>query len=72
MTTTKDQSTPAHAPSMTRRGLFRLGGMGAGALGAAAVGLPAAAPAAEAAKPAATTGYRETPHVLKVYELSRF
>lgn len=58
--------------TLARRDLFRLGGLGAGALGVAAVGLGAAAPAAGAATPETTSGYRETPHVLKVYELSRF
>lgn len=77
MTTTKDTSPQTAAasgetPALTRRGLFRLGGMGAGALGAAAGLTTLAVPEAEAARPAETSGYRETPHVLKVYELSRF
>lgn len=59
--------------TVARRDLFRAAGLGVGALGAAAVGIPAAtgeAEAATAAEPSA--GYRETDHVRRVYELSRF
>ncbi|MFD1626794.1 formate dehydrogenase [Azospirillum griseum] len=59
--------------AMARRDLFRVAGLGVGALGAAAVGAVGAAPTAEAAPTApATTGYRETDHVRTVYALSRF
>jgi hypothetical protein len=65
MTDTKGKGT------LARRDLFRAAGLGAGALGAAAVGLPAAA----AAKPEddlTRQRYRETEHVRKAYESSRF
>lgn len=60
--------------SVGRRDFFRKAGLGAGAAGAAAVGL--AADKTKAAQPAAATGnsagYRETEHVKKYYELSRY
>ncbi|MCG8359654.1 MAG: formate dehydrogenase [Kiloniellales bacterium] len=60
--------------SLGRRDFFRKAGLGAGAAGVAAVGL--AAGKAAAAEPAVTgagaAGYRETAHVKKYYELSRF
>lgn len=58
---------------LARRDLFRVAGLGVGALGAAAAGVTATGGTAEAA-PAETrtTGYRETDHVRKVYEVSRF
>ena len=60
--------------SVGRRDFFRKAGLGVGAAGAAAVGL-AAKPGA-AAEPSKTApgsaGYRETAHVKKYYELSRF
>ncbi|MDH3593217.1 MAG: formate dehydrogenase [Rhodospirillales bacterium] len=60
--------------SIGRRDFFRKAGLGAGAVGAAAVGL--SAEQGEAAEPAKTApgraGYRETAHVKKYYELSRF
>ncbi len=60
--------------SVGRRDFFRKAGLGVGAAGAAAVGL-AAKPGA-AAEPSETApgsaGYRETAHVKKYYELSRF
>ena len=60
------------ATAMGRRDFFRKASLGAGAVGAAAVGLTAEK--SEAASPATRTdaGYRETDHVKKVYELSRF
>lgn len=73
MTDTKGRATVA------RRDLFRaaglgVGALGVGALGAAAAGLPAAP--AEAAPNAAddrtAQRYRETEHVRKAYESSRF
>ncbi|PGH55124.1 formate dehydrogenase [Azospirillum palustre] len=53
--------------------MFRAAGLGVGALGAVAAGVTATGGPAEAA-PAETTstGYRETDHVRKVYEVSRF
>jgi len=67
MTDKKDKST------LARRDLFRVAGMGVGALGAVAVGVAAGTEPAEAATTTATSqGYRETDHVRKVYELSRF
>lgn len=66
----KDKST------LARRDLFRAAGLGVGALGAVAVGIAAGTNEAQAAKNSAdstaTQGYRETDHVRKVYELSRF
>jgi len=60
--------------SIGRRDFFRKAGLGAGAVGAAAVGLSASK--GEAAEPVQTApgraGYRETAHVKKYYELSRF
>ena len=60
--------------SVGRRDFFKKAGLGAGAAGAVAVGL--AADKTKAAEPAARTansaGYRETEHVKKFYELSRF
>jgi len=56
-----------------RRDFFRNATLGAGAAGAAAIGL--ATGKAEAAVPDAQqdgAGYRETEHVKKYYELSRF
>lgn len=64
---TKDKGT------LARRDLFRVAGMGVGALGAVAVGVAAGAEPAQAATPEGTPqGYRETDHVRTVYELSRF
>ncbi|MFP5513650.1 MAG: formate dehydrogenase [Alphaproteobacteria bacterium] len=59
--------------SLARRDLFRVAGLGVGALGAVVAGVTATGGTAEAA-PAetASTGYRETDHVRRVYELSRF
>jgi hypothetical protein len=60
--------------SIGRRDFFRKAGLGAGAAGAAAVGLSAEqSKAAEPVKSASgRAGYRETAHVKKYYELSRF
>lgn len=60
--------------SVGRRDFFRKAGLGVGAAGAAAVGLTAKrGEAAEAAERApGSAGYRETAHVRKYYELSRF
>jgi hypothetical protein len=55
-----------------RRDFLKLAGLGAaaGSVGVVAGTEPAAA--SEAAAPARRRGYRETPHVKKVYELARF
>ncbi len=60
--------------SVGRRDFFRKAGLGVGAAGAAAVGLSAKqSAAAEPAESApGSAGYRETAHVKKYYELSRF
>jgi len=58
--------------TLARRDLFRAAGLGVGALGAAAVGLPAASPEAKAADDRTGAGYRETAHVLRSYDASRF
>lgn len=60
-----------HAGS-ARRGFLKLAGLGAaaGSVGLVARGAPAVA--TEAVGTAAPRGYRETPHVKKVYELARF
>ena len=59
--------------SVGRRDFFRKAGLGAGAVGAAAVGLSAEEGKAETTKPTSNSaGYRETAHVKKYYELSRF
>ena len=58
--------------TLARRDLFRAAGLGVGALGAVAVGIAAGSEDAQAAESTATQGYRETDHVRKVYELSRF
>ena len=56
-----------------RRDFFRRATLGAGAVGAAAAGLSATqGDAAETAVPEKGAGYRETEHVKKYYELSRF
>jgi hypothetical protein len=57
-----------------RRGFLKLASLGAaaGAAGVAATGGAPAAAASEAAPPTGRRGYRETPHVKKVYELARF
>ena len=68
MTDTKGKVT------LARRDLFRAAGFGAGALGAVAVGLPAAPAEAKAKAEDDLTRqrYRETEHVRKAYESSRF
>ncbi|PWC36613.1 formate dehydrogenase [Azospirillum sp. TSO35-2] len=68
-----DKNTGGTNTTLDRRDLFRVAGLGVGALGAAAVGATATGGTAQAA-PAEpkTTGYRETDHVRKVYDVSRF
>ena len=58
--------------TLARRDLFRAAGLGAGALGAVAVGLPAAPAEAKAGDDRTSQRYRETEHVRKAYESSRF
>ena len=59
--------------SIGRRDYFRKAGLGAGAVGAAAVGLSAKDGKAETAEASPRgAGYRETAHVKKYYELSKF
>ena len=55
-----------------RRDFFRKAGLGAGAAGVAAAGLTATQSEAAVPETKASAGYRETEHVKKVYELSRF
>ncbi len=60
---------------ISRRGFLRGAGMGAGAAGVAAVALTGTSPVrAESAggDRRKSAGYRETEHVRRVYELSRF
>ena len=56
----------------SRRGFLRLAGFGSVAAGAALVTGNDTAEAAEAKPGPNAAGYRETPHVKKVYEVSRF
>ena len=60
--------------AIDRRDFFRKAGLGAGAAGAAVAGLAATkAEAADSVDGASKgAGYRETAHVKKFYELSRF
>lgn len=53
-----------------RRNFLKLAG--SGAAGSVAVATGGAEPAQAAGQEPAASGYRETPHVKKVYELSRF
>ncbi len=60
--------------SVERRNFMKKAGLGVGAVGAVAVGLPqtsAAAAPGTGAKPG-KSGYRETEHVKKYYEMARF
>lgn len=71
--TDRTKTDKEHSGKLARRDLFRVAGLGVGALGAVAAGVAvAAAPAEAASTETTTTGYRETDHVRKVYELSRF
>jgi hypothetical protein len=62
------------AKSMDRRSFFKSAGVGAGAIGGAAVLAVTGkdAQAAEPVKSPTAAGYRETDHVKKYYELSKF
>ncbi len=66
MTDIKEKNT------LARRDLFRAAGLGAGALGAVAAGMVGTAPAAKAETAGSGSRYRETDHVRRVYDLSRF
>jgi hypothetical protein len=55
----------------SRRAFFKTVGLGAGAAGALAVTGGGDAKA-DAARPDGSPGYRETEHVKRVYQLSRF
>lgn len=61
--------------SMSRRGLLKAAGLGAGAAGAAAVGLAPSLGQAERPAPdiagRAAAGYRETEHVKSYYAMAR-
>jgi hypothetical protein len=60
---------------ISRRGFLRGAGMGAGAAGVAAVALTGTSPVraeTAASDSRKSVGYRETEHVRRVYELSRF
>ena len=69
---TNDVRKDGKTRTAPRRDFLKLAGLGtlAGAA-AAAAGTPTKAEAATA-KPSADAGYRETEHVKKAYELSRF
>jgi hypothetical protein len=58
--------------SPQRREFFKKAGLGAGAAVVAAGSLGPAAEPAAASAPAKSQGYRETDHVKRVYELSKF
>lgn len=60
--------------ALGRRDLFRVAGAGAGAVGAAAVGLPAVmgSQAEASVDDRSRQRYRETEHVRKAYDASRF
>jgi hypothetical protein len=57
--------------TQSRREFFKKVGLGAGAAGALAVAGGEEAKA-EGVRPDGTLGYRETEHVKRVYQLSRF
>ncbi len=60
--------------TLARRDFFKLAGLGAGAAGAAAVVMKATGAAAgeRATERPSKSGYRETAHVKKFYDLARF
>lgn len=58
--------------AIDRRGFLRTVGVGAGAAGVAAVVGGSAAPTTAKAAAPASSGYRETEHVRRFYELARF
>ena len=58
--------------SPERRSFFKKAGLGAGAVGAVAFGLPETAAAAELGSgKTGGSGYRETDHVKRYYEIAR-
>jgi hypothetical protein len=59
------------ATEIGRRDFFRKASLGAGVAGVAAAGITKGAAASEPVKQKAS-GYRETEHVKKFYELARF
>jgi nitrous oxide reductase len=71
-TMTKDQRKPGESKTAPRRDFLKLAGLGALAGAAAATGGAPRTAEAATAKPATGAGYRETEHVKKAYELSRF
>ncbi len=67
------QAGSGHLNGVSRRRFLRHAGVGAGAVTLAAVGSAEALSAGDGAKPDRTVaGYRETAHVRRVYQLSRF
>ncbi len=64
-------SEKKEAKNLDRRDFFRKAGLGAGAVGAALAMSGKSAKAAEAGEQSGA-GYRESEHVKKYYELSRF
>jgi len=65
-------STKKEATARTRRDFFKLAGLGAGALVAAGTTSTVAKAAVGGGSERRGTGYRETEHVKKAYELARF
>ena len=66
----KAKKLPADTVETDRRSLLKL--IGVGSVGTAAVAMGAESATAEAAKPADTTGYRESEHVKTYYDRARF
>lgn len=66
--------TEAKKTALARRDFFKVAGLGAGAAGAAAVVMRTTGAAAEHRPDdrASKSGYRETEHVKKFYDLARF
>lgn len=64
-----------NSPSLSRRGLLKAAGLGAGVAGAAAVGLASGHAGADQASPKKSNrdvaGYRETEHVKSYYAMAR-
>jgi len=58
--------------SVGRRDFFRKTGLGVGAVGAAVTGLAAGTSSAATDTQDSKSGYRETDHVKKFYELAKF
>jgi anaerobic selenocysteine-containing dehydrogenase len=68
----KDQRKPGKSKTAQRRDFLKLAGLGTLAGAAAATGGAPRKAEAATAKPATSAGYRETEHVKKAYERSRF